>query len=87
MIVAWAVLSACWVLGWAWYYHLPSCGEVHAGEGTDIGWHCHERLGLGGDSEVIPALVMAAVIVGVPIATFFTALAIRFLLSQDRRSD
>ena len=83
LFVAWVVFSICWVLGWGWYY-LPSCGEVHAGETAEIGWHCHGRE--GEDNEVVPALTMAAVIVGVPIALFFTALALRFLL-HDRRSN
>jgi hypothetical protein len=82
LLVAWFVFTACWVLGWGWYYDLPSCGELHPGETGDIGWHCDSPIDTAYGYEVVPLLIMAAVIVGVPCAVFVAGAAIRFLLSN-----
>jgi len=87
LLAGWTVFVACWVFAWAWYYDLPSCGELHPGETADIGLHCDGPIGKVDGYEIVPLLIIAAVIVGVPIAIFFAGVAIRFLLSQDRESD
>lgn len=83
MIKVWIVLSACWVGFWSWYYHLPSCGS-HPGEDATIGWHCDGPVAEGGSYEIVPLVVMVAVIIGVPIAVLLMGVAIRLLAFQDQ---
>jgi hypothetical protein len=87
LLIVWSVFAACWAFGWGWYYDLPSCGDLHPGETADIGWHCDGPLGAIEGYEIVPLLIMAAIIVGVPIAVFCAGMAIRFLLSPDPDRD
>jgi hypothetical protein len=84
LLAGWIVFTVCWVFGWGWYYNLPSCGVLHAGETADIGWHCDGPLGSIEGYEIVPLFIMAMIIVGVPIAVFCAGVAIRFLLSPAR---
>jgi hypothetical protein len=65
MIKAWFAFSACWVGFWSWYYDIASCGPLHLGEDTNMGWHCHGSVAEAGDSEIVPLVVMVAMIIGV----------------------
>ena len=85
MIKAWFVLSACWVGFWSWYYDVASCGSLHLGEAAEMGWHCDGPVAEAGDYELVPLVVVAAVIIGVPLAVLLTGVAIRLLALQDRR--
>ena len=87
MIKAWFVLSACWVGFWSWYYDVPSCDSFHLGETATTGWHCNGPLAEAGQYELVPLAIVAAVIIGVPIAVLLTGVAIRLLAVQDRRSN
>jgi hypothetical protein len=87
MIKVWFAFSACWVGFWSWYYHVPSCGSPHLGEAANLGWHCDGPVAEAGGYEIVPLVVIVAVIVGVPIAVLLTGVAIRLLAFQDRRSD
>ena len=77
MIKAWFALSACWVGVWSWYYDIPSCGS---------GWHCDGPVAEAGEYEIVPLVVMVAMMIGVPIAVLLTGVAIRLLAFQDQRS-
>jgi hypothetical protein len=87
MIKAWFVLSACWIGFWSWYYDVLSCGPLHLEEAANMGWHCDGRVAEAGEYELVPLVVVAAVIIGVPIAVLLTGVAIRLLAVQDRRSN
>jgi hypothetical protein len=87
MIKAWFVLSACWVGFWSWYYDVPSCDSFHLGETATTGWLCNGPLAEAGEYELVPLAIVAAVIIGVPIAVLLTGVAIRLLAVQDRRSN
>jgi hypothetical protein len=87
MIKAWLAFSACWIRFWSWYYRILSCGSLHPGEDADIGWHCDGPVAETGGYEIVPLVVMVAVIIGVPLAVFLTGVAIRLLVFQDRRSN
>jgi len=87
MIKAWFAFSVCWVGFWSWYYHVPSCGSLHLGEAANIGWHCDGPVAEAGEYEIVPLVVMVAVIIGVPIAVLLMGVAIRLLAFQDQRSD
>ncbi len=86
LLVAWLVLSAGWVVVLSWYYDLLSCGEVHPGEATSIGWHCDSRLGVEGDYQLVPALIIVAVIVGVPVAVFMIGWAVQVLFRKGEEA-
>jgi hypothetical protein len=66
-------------VGWSWYYHLDSCRSLHAGEDTAIGWHCDGPVGATGGHEMVPLLVMVAVIIGLPLAVLVAGLALRLI--------
>jgi hypothetical protein len=85
MIKAWFALSASWVAFWSWYFHVFSCARLHLGEAADRGWHCDGPVAEAGDYEMVPLVVAAAVIVGIPIAVLLLGTAIRLLVLQDRR--
>jgi hypothetical protein len=88
MIKAWFAFSACWVGFWSWYYDVPSCGSLHhLGEATNIGWHCDGPVAEAGEYEIVPLVVIVAVIIGVPIAVLLMGVAIRLLAFQDQRSN
>jgi hypothetical protein len=87
MIKAWFVLSACWVGFWSWYYDVPSCGSLPLGEAANMGWQCNGPVAEAGEYELVPLVVVAAVIIGVPLAVLLTGVAIRLLAFQDRRSN
>jgi hypothetical protein len=59
LLVTWTAFSACWVLGWGWYYDLPSCAELHPGEIEGSGWHCHGPLSSEGGYETVPLLIVS----------------------------
>jgi hypothetical protein len=84
ILKAWAALSVSWAVGWSWYYHLDSCRTLHAGEDTAIGWHCDGPVGSGGGYEMVPLLVMVAVIVGIPLAVLLAGIALRLLTGRAR---
>jgi hypothetical protein len=85
MIKAWFACSACWVGFWSWYYHVLSCGSLHLGEAADMGWHCDGPVAEAGGYEMVPLVVVVAVIIGIPIAVLLTGVALRLLASQDQR--
>ena len=87
MINAWFVLSACWVGFWSWYYDVPSCGSFHPEGAASTGWVCNGPVAGAGEYERLPLAVVAAVIIGVPIAVLLTGVAIRLLAFPDRRSN
>ena len=87
MIKAWFAFSACWVGFWSWYYDIPSCGSLHLEEAASIGWHCDGPVAEAGGYEMVPLLVVAAVIIGIPIAVLLMGVAIRLLAFEDERSN
>jgi hypothetical protein len=87
MIKAWFAFSACWIGFWSWYYDIASCAPLHLGEDMSTGWHCHGPVAEAGDSEIVPLVVMVAVIIGVPIAVLLTGVAIRLLAIPDQRAN
>ena len=80
LIATWVVFSACWIGAWSWYYNLPSCGPLHEGEATSVGWHCDGPILAEGDYNILPLAVMMAVVVGVPIALGWGLIAIRLIV-------
>ena len=52
-----------------------------------MGWHCDGPVAEAGEYEIVPLVVMVAVIIGVPIAVLLTGVAIRLLAFQDQRSN
>ena len=88
MIKAWFVLSACWVGFWSWYYDVPSCGSSPSGRGRNHGMALQwARSRKQAQYELVPLVIVAAVIIGVPVAVLLTGVAIRLLAVQDRRSN
>ena len=85
MIKAWFALSAGWVAFWSWYFHVLSCGPLHLGEAAEMGWHCDGPVAEAGGYEMVPLVVAAAVIIGIPIAVLLLGIAIRLLVLQDQR--
>ena len=85
MIKVWFAFSACWVGFWSWYYHVPSCGSPHPGEAANLGWHCDGPVAEAGGYEIVPLVVIVAVIIGIPIAVLLMGVAIRLLAFQDQR--
>jgi hypothetical protein len=85
MIKAWFALSVCWVGFWSWYYDVPSCGSLHLGEAANMGWHCDGPVAQAGGYEILPLVVVVAVIIGIPIAVLLMGTAIRLLAFQDQR--
>lgn len=79
LLKVWAALSLGWAVGWSWYYHLDSCRALHDGENTTIGWHCDGPVGATGQHEIVPLIVMVAVIAGLPLAVLVAGLALRLL--------
>ena len=86
MIKAWFAFSAGWVVFWCWYFHVLSCGTLHLGEPADMGWHCDGPVAEAGGYEMVPLVVLVAVIIGIPIAVLLLGIAIRLLVFQDQRS-
>ena len=63
---------------------LPPCNHAcPAGENIQS-WLYHAE---AGDYELVPLVVVAAVIIGVPLAVLLTGVAIRLLGVHDRRSN
>jgi hypothetical protein len=87
MIKAWSVLSACWVGFWSWYYDVPACVSLPPGEAANTGWLCNAPVAQGGEYELVPLVVVVAVIIGIPVAVLLTGIAIRLLAFPDRRSN
>jgi hypothetical protein len=87
IIKAWSVISTCWVGFWSWYYDVPSCGSLPLGETANTGWLCNGPAAQAGEHELVPLVVVAAVIIGIPVAVLLTGIAIRLLALQDRRSN
>jgi hypothetical protein len=52
-----------------------------------MGWHCHGSVAEAGDSEIVPLVVMVAMIIGVPIAVLLTGIAVRLLAIPDQRAN
>jgi hypothetical protein len=52
-----------------------------------MGWQCNGPVAEAGEYELVPLVVVAAVIIGVPLAVLLTGVAIRLLAFQDRRSN
>jgi hypothetical protein len=86
LLWAWIVVSLGWAGFWSWYYRILSCGPLHEGESTGIGWHCDGPPAAGGGYEVIPVPVVVAVVVGLPIAVLIAGIAIRWLFIGSRRN-
>ena len=87
MIKVWLACSACWIGFWSWYYRIPFCGSLHPGEDAQIGWHCDGPATEASGYEIVPLVVLVAVIIGVPIAVLLTGVAIRLLAFKDEGSN
>ena len=51
-----------------------------------MGWHCDGPVAEAGGYEMVPLVVVVAVIIGIPIAVLLLGIAIRLLVFQDQRS-
>lgn len=81
----WIALSVCWIGAWSWYYHIPSCAQLHEGEVTNLGWHCDSVSTVGGQYQLFPLPVMLAVIVGVPLAILAAGVSLYWIGLALRR--
>jgi hypothetical protein len=50
-----------------------------------MGWHCDGPVAEAGGYEIVPLVVVVAVIIGIPIAVLLMGVAIRLLAFQDQR--
>jgi hypothetical protein len=49
-----------------------------------MGWQCTGPVAEAGEYELVPLVVVVAVIIGIPVAVLLTGVAIRLLAFQDR---
>jgi hypothetical protein len=52
-----------------------------------MGWLCNGPVAEAGEYELVPLVVVVAVIIGVPLAVLLTGVAIRLLAFQERCSN
>jgi hypothetical protein len=79
LFLVWSAASVCWIGGWGWYYHLPSCGSVHEGEAANLGWHCDSPVVFDGRYDIYSLPVMLAVIIGIPLAILVAGISLHWL--------
>ena len=87
LIGLWMAASLCWMGAWSWYYRILSCGPRHEGEAGGLGWHCDGPPTVDGQYYLVPLPVMAAVIVGIPVATLLAGIALRGIAQALRRDE